>query len=184
MFGNGETHYHPLYIDNLIDAFELAAQSDKGNGETYLIADEKAYTLNELVLAIAESLGVDLTIRHYPFWPLWAAALACEIAYKPLPMDPPLFRRRVDWFRQNRAFSIERAKKELSSLTGLKPLTVLSTFKDDQGWHVGVEMLEMSRIPTATDMLGDYEALFAEDGTLLKFERRRTRVRGDPMQER
>jgi nucleoside-diphosphate-sugar epimerase len=113
MFGNGETHYHPVYIDNLIDAFELAAQSDKGEGETYLIADEKAQTLNDLVQAIAESLNVDLTIRHYPFWPLWVAAVACETLYKPLPMDPPLFRRRVDWFRQNRSFSIERAKKEL-----------------------------------------------------------------------
>jgi nucleoside-diphosphate-sugar epimerase len=113
MFGNGEPHYHPLYIDNLIDAFELAAQSDKGDGEPYLIADEKAPTLNELVTAIAESLGVDLTIRYYPFWPLWAAAVACETVYKPLPMDPPLFRRRVDWFRQNRAFNIEKAKKEL-----------------------------------------------------------------------
>lgn len=122
MFGNGETHYHPLYIDNLIDAFELAAQSDKGEGEAYLIADEKAQTLNDLVSAIAESLNVDLTIRHYPFWPLWAAAVACEVLYKPLPKEPPLFRRRVDWFRQNRSFSIERAKKELGYLpkVGLK----------------------------------------------------------------
>ena len=78
----------------------------------------------------------------------------------------------------------ERAKKELAGLTGLKPLTVMSTFKDDQGWHVGVEMLEMSRIPTATDVLGDYEVLFSEDGTMLKFERKRTRIRGDTIQER
>jgi nucleoside-diphosphate-sugar epimerase len=117
MFGDGRAHYHPVYIDNLVDAFELAAVSEKGDGEVYLIGDEYYYTLNELVSAIAESLGVDLTIRHLPFWPLWAAALACELVYKPLPMDPPLFRRRVDWFRQNRAFSIERAKKEL----GYKP---------------------------------------------------------------
>ena len=31
----------------------------------------------------------------------------------PLRLRPPLFRRRVDWFRQNRAFSIEKAKREL-----------------------------------------------------------------------
>lgn len=78
----------------------------------------------------------------------------------------------------------ELAKKELAALTGLKPLTVTRTFKDDQGWHVGVEMLEMSRIPTSTDVLGDYEVLLAEDGRMLKFERRRTRLRGDPMQEK
>lgn len=113
MFGDGKAHYHPLYIDNLVDAFELAATSENGDGEVYLIGDAKYYSLNDLVSAIAETLGVDLTIRHLPFWPLWTTALVCEMVYKPFRVDPPLFRRRVDWFRQNRAFSIEKARREL-----------------------------------------------------------------------
>jgi nucleoside-diphosphate-sugar epimerase len=113
MCGSGTAHYHPVYIGNLVDAFELAAESPRGDGESYIIGDEHYYTLTELVTAIAAVLGVDLKIRRLPFWPLWTAALACELIYKPLPMDPPLFRRRVDWFRQNRAFSIERARSEL-----------------------------------------------------------------------
>ncbi len=113
MFGNGQSHYHPVYIDNLVDAFELAAASDKGNGEVYLIGDEKYYSLNEIVTSIADVLGIKLNLIHLPFWPLWTLALGCEILYKPFRVDPPLFRRRVDWFRQNRAFSIEKAKKEL-----------------------------------------------------------------------
>jgi nucleoside-diphosphate-sugar epimerase len=113
MFGSGESHYHPVYIDNLVDGFELAAASPNGHGETYLIADERYCTLNELVTSIAEVLGVKLKITHLPFWPLWAAAAACEMVYKPLGTEPPLFRRRVDWYRQNRAFNITRAKHEL-----------------------------------------------------------------------
>lgn len=113
MFGDGTAHYHPVYIDNLVDAFERAAASDRGDGEVYLIGDDKYCALNELVRAIAEALGVKLNLVHLPFWPLWTAALACEVIYKPFQVDPPLFRRRVDWFRQNRAFSIERAKREL-----------------------------------------------------------------------
>ena len=35
MFGDGKTLYHPLYIDNLIDAFELAGERP-GYGEVYL----------------------------------------------------------------------------------------------------------------------------------------------------
>jgi nucleoside-diphosphate-sugar epimerase len=113
MFGTGRVHYHPLFIDNLVDACLLAADSDRRRGEAFLIADDHSYSLKELVGTIADVLRVPLTIRHYPFWPLWLAALACELLYRPLPMEPPLFRRRVDWFRQHRSFDIRRAKLEL-----------------------------------------------------------------------
>ena len=42
MFGSGNVYYHPCYIDNLVDAFELAAESDQGDGEAYIIGDEEA----------------------------------------------------------------------------------------------------------------------------------------------
>ena len=78
---------------------------------------------------------------------------------------------------------LEKAKSELAAVTGLKPGSVIQTFKDDQGWHVRVEMLEMSRIPPGTDVLGDYEVVFSEDGAMLRFERKRTRIRAEPMEE-
>jgi hypothetical protein len=77
----------------------------------------------------------------------------------------------------------ERAKSQLAEVTGLKPVTVTGTFKDERGWHVALDMLEMSRIPPATDVLGDYEVLVDEDGNMLKFERKRTRLRGDPLEK-
>lgn len=78
---------------------------------------------------------------------------------------------------------LEKAKRELVAVTGLKPETVVQTFKDDQGWHVRVEMLEMSRIPPATDVLGEYEAILDGNGAMLRFERKRTRLRGEPIAE-
>ena len=36
-----------------------------------------------------------------------------EKACKPFGITPPIFPRRVDWYRQNRAFDITRAKQEL-----------------------------------------------------------------------
>jgi len=77
----------------------------------------------------------------------------------------------------------ERAKNQLAEVTGLKPVTVTGTFKDEQGWHITLDMLEMSRIPTATDLLGDYDVLVDEDGNMMKFERKRTRLRGEPMEK-
>jgi nucleoside-diphosphate-sugar epimerase len=122
MFGNGRTFYHPLYIDNLVDAFELAAERG-GRGEAYLIGDAQFYSLNDLVRAVGRSLDVDVRITHLPFAPLWLASAACEAVCMPLGIEPPLFRRRADWFRQNRAFRIDRARLEL----GYDPQVDLAT---------------------------------------------------------
>ena len=47
------------------------------------------------------------------FWPLVAAGHLCEKICKPFKITPPIFPRRVDWYRQNRAFKIEKAKRDL-----------------------------------------------------------------------
>lgn len=78
---------------------------------------------------------------------------------------------------------LELAKRQLADSTGLEPLTVTRGFRDEEGWHVGVEMVELSRIPHIADVLGDYEVLLAEDGQMLRFQRRRTKVRGEPTEE-
>ena len=113
MFGDGKTTYHPVYIDNLIDLFELAAERPEARGRTYIGGDAEYYTLNDLVSAVGRSMGIDVEIVHLPFRPLWLAAVACESICAPLRISPPLFRRRVDWFRQVRAFRIDRARDEL-----------------------------------------------------------------------
>lgn len=113
MFGNGKTTYHPVYIDNLVDLFLLAAEHPAAVGRTYLGADEHYYTLNDLVKAVGRAMGIDVKIWHLPFRPLWLAAVVVEAVCWPLRISPPLFRRRVDWFRQVRAFKIDRAREEL-----------------------------------------------------------------------
>ncbi|HEX9944582.1 MAG TPA: NAD-dependent epimerase/dehydratase family protein [Thermoanaerobaculia bacterium] len=113
MFGNGRTWYHPLYVDNLVDAFVLAMRNGVGDGEAYLIADEEYVTIEELVRRVAWALGVDVKVPHYPVWPVVAAGHVCEKLCRPFGITPPIFPRRVDWYRQNRAFKIDKAKREL-----------------------------------------------------------------------
>lgn len=78
---------------------------------------------------------------------------------------------------------LEKTKSELASLIGLKPASVTRAFRDDEGWHVRVEMLEMSRIPPATDVLGQYEVLLSEDGAMVQFERKGIRLRDEPLED-
>ena len=113
MFGNGKTLYHPLYIDNLIDAFLLALEDGKGEGNAYLIADEEYVEIEDLVRRVGESLGIKVKITHYPIVPLIIAGHVFEKICKPFKISPPIFPRRVDWYRQTRAFNIEKAKRDL-----------------------------------------------------------------------
>jgi len=113
MLGNGKVTYHPLYIDNLTDAFVLAMEKDAALGQTYLIADDCYYPIEEIVKMVAQVLEIDVKIYHLPYFPVWFTALLVETAARPFKISPPIFRRRVDWFRQNRAFDISKARKEL-----------------------------------------------------------------------
>jgi nucleoside-diphosphate-sugar epimerase len=113
MFGSGRTLYHPLYIDNLVDAFVRCMPPGAGNGREYLIADERYYSIEEIVRAVARALEVPVRIPHYPVWPVVAVGHIVEKFCKPIGVTPPIFPRRVDWYRQNRAFDITRAQREL-----------------------------------------------------------------------
>ncbi|MEZ5065556.1 MAG: NAD-dependent epimerase/dehydratase family protein [bacterium] len=113
MFGDGKTWYHPVYIDNLVQAFELAAEKDAAVGREYLIGDRDAVSIEELVRATARSLGVSVNIPHFPFWTIYAPSVVCEAVCKPLGIAPPLFPRRADWYRKTRQFDVSRAIREL-----------------------------------------------------------------------
>ena len=114
MFGNGKTLYHPLYIDHLVDAHVLAQEPGKGDGEAYLIADEEYLEIETLVKKTAEALNVPVKIPHLPILPVIVIGHVCEKVCKPFKITPPIFPRRVDWYRQNRAFSIDKAKRDLN----------------------------------------------------------------------
>ena len=82
-------------------------------GETYLIGDDRYVSLNELVRRSPGASGSP-RIVHLPFAPLWVASALCEAVLMPLRIEPPLFRRRADWFRQTRAFTIDKAVRSLA----------------------------------------------------------------------
>lgn len=113
IFGSGRTYYHPVYIDNLVDAFVLAMEQGKGAGQAYIIADNEYFSIRELVQRVAKAMDAEVSMPTFPIWPLIIAGHACEKICKPFGINPPLFPRRVDWYRQVRAFRIDKARREL-----------------------------------------------------------------------
>ena len=63
ILGDGTQRRSMVYIDNLCDAVELAASRDEAAGRTYWIADERPYTLNEIVTTVRAALEEDFDIR-------------------------------------------------------------------------------------------------------------------------
>jgi dihydroflavonol-4-reductase len=113
MFGSGDVFFHMVYIDDLVDGMLLCAEKPEALGEVFIMAGPRYITLEEMVKLVAEAVGVPAPKGKLPLWPLMMAAAACEAVCKPLRVEPPLYRRRADFFRNNRAFSCEKARTTL-----------------------------------------------------------------------
>lgn len=113
ILGDGKIFYHLTHIDDLVAGFVLAGTVPRAAGRTYILAGGEVTTLNELVAIIAEEAGVRPLDLHLPVWPFRAAGAACEAICAPFGLEPPIYRRRVDFFTKSRAFDIGRARAEL-----------------------------------------------------------------------
>jgi nucleoside-diphosphate-sugar epimerase len=122
MLGSGDVPYQMIYIDDLIDGVLLCGTRQEALGNVYILTGEAPVTLNELVRLIASIVGVPPPRRRFPVAPVYLAGLLCELVCKPFGINPPLYRRRVDFFRKTRWFQIAKAREQL----GFKPRTDLA----------------------------------------------------------
>jgi nucleoside-diphosphate-sugar epimerase len=112
MLGTGRNFYHLTYIDDLCAGFRLAGTVPAASGRTYILGGGDLGTLADIVRITSELTGHRPRLR-LPIWPVWLAGAICEGLCAPFGISPPLYRRRVDFFRKSRAFDITRAKNEL-----------------------------------------------------------------------
>ena len=117
MIGNGNVLYHLTYVEDLVEGFVLAGESDKSNNEIFTIGGKSWLTLTELVEKIAKILDKPVPKKSIPVWPVWIAGLVCEYACRPFGISPPIYRRRLDFFIKDRAFDISKAE----SMLGFNP---------------------------------------------------------------
>lgn len=69
---------------------------------------------------------------------------------------------------------VERVRRELPALLGHPVESVLGLEPDDgKGWHVTVQVVELSRIPHSTDVLGAYTVTIDQQGELQSYKRQR-----------
>jgi len=71
-----------------------------------------------------------------------------------------------------------QATSLVARLSGRRPESVISIDRKDEEWCVGVEVVEMSRIPDTTDILAVFEVRLDTDGDLVSYRRLRRYARG------
>jgi dihydroflavonol-4-reductase len=76
--------------------------------------------LKEIVELIARELKVPPPRLRIPARPLQLLGSLCEAVFRPLGIEPPLHRRRVDFFTKNRSFDGSKAARELGYQPGRK----------------------------------------------------------------
>jgi len=117
--GRGANKHHPMYIEDLIDGLLLAAKHPEASGERILFAGKSILDTNEMIAAVSQALGKPPPRIRVPLAPLMMAAVVMESLMKPLGKQPPLHRRRMDFFVKSFVLSGRKAEQ----LLGFTPAT-------------------------------------------------------------
>lgn len=74
---------------------------------------------------------------------------------------------------------VAAAKEQLKELTGYAVDSVAGFKQSDDGWSLTVTVLELNRIPTATDVLAEYVVDLDAEGDITGYRRGRRFYRGE-----
>ena len=111
--GGGDNLRHPLYIDEMIDAFILASDASGLNGRIFNVAGPQIMPLRDMVETFARGAKLPIPTLHLPMSLGYLAGYAAELAFHAAGREPPLSRRSLAFFRSNNAWDISAARNEL-----------------------------------------------------------------------
>lgn len=132
MVGEGDALFQPAYIDDVVDGFVRCLRNDQAVGEAFIVGGDEYVPLRDLVGMIANELGVAPPRLRLPLRPILTLADLCEKCFVPFGLEPPLHRRRVSFFQNNRAFSIDKARRVL----GFQPrMNLRDSLRATIGWY-------------------------------------------------
>ena len=119
--GDGVSLRHCIYVSDLVEGFELCAETEEAVGQIYNLADNEPVSIRELVRKIAETMGAPPPRLNVPLWMVFPISFAVELGCKSLGKEPPVSRRSLSFFTSNTNFDISKARTEL----GFNPKTSL-----------------------------------------------------------
>jgi nucleoside-diphosphate-sugar epimerase len=113
VFGRPNQPFPLSYIDNLVDAIELAAREPENDSRQYIILDDERLTLGQYHAARTK-----ITKTRTVFWSAQPVVMAATLAHpfaRLIPANTGLFsRRQVIRASENRYYSTRRIREELN----------------------------------------------------------------------
>ena len=116
--GRGDNLHHPIFVDDLVRGLLLMAVHPAAAGEVFILPGKDVVTTNDMVAAVASAVEAPPPSLRLPLWPFLAVAGILETTLRPLGIQPPLHRRRMDFFRKS--FRLDGSKAV--SLLGFAPM--------------------------------------------------------------
>ena len=113
VIGKGTNKHHLIYIDDLVDGLFHCSESLVAAGKIFVLTGKDILTTNQMVTDIADAFGQNPPGWRLPFLPFLWLALVMETILRPIGIQPPLHRRRLDFFKKNLYFSQDEIKNHL-----------------------------------------------------------------------
>jgi nucleoside-diphosphate-sugar epimerase len=114
VMGDGENLQCATYVGNVVNAAIALMENKKSSGSLYLITDENAYTVNDLIRAVGKAMGKNYRMLHFPVGLLRCLGDACDFLRKISGHYLPFSRLGVEAIVANRVFRVNKIQKELS----------------------------------------------------------------------
>jgi nucleoside-diphosphate-sugar epimerase len=131
LIGNGKNFRHPIYIQDLLSAFNLAMEAESAIGRVFIIGGNQAITTVELVDTFCKALDLPKPRIKLPMKLGEVMASGFETIFAIGRKEPPISRRSLEFFTTNNAFDISKAKQ----LLGFNPsFTFEEGLKDSRAW--------------------------------------------------
>jgi nucleoside-diphosphate-sugar epimerase len=113
LFGRGDGRRHMIYVDDVVSGFFKACERDEALGQALILAGPRPCTLRELIAEVQAALGRPRYGRRLPLRPMLMLSAVVEDVCQALGLDPPIYRRRMDFFWSDVEFDTSRARRVL-----------------------------------------------------------------------
>ncbi|MCF6325017.1 MAG: NAD-dependent epimerase/dehydratase family protein [Gammaproteobacteria bacterium] len=111
--GPCQENFHAVYIDDIVDGFIKAIETPGIDKEKLLIGGSDYLPLEDYIDVVARAVDAPPPRFRFPYPLFYYAAIVCEKIFTPFGIEPPLHVRRVRFFKNNRAFNIDKARRVL-----------------------------------------------------------------------